>query len=71
MMDDTEPVFSFTPVPIDQAVSGAPSVDPVCGRIVYPGTGADTLTHAGITNEFCSLECTRAFAANPNRYRAA
>ena len=69
--DGSEPVFIFVPVPEHEDVTAVPSVDPVCGRLVAPGTGAGTLKHGGVRTEFCSLECTRAFAEDPERYRAA
>ena len=43
-------------------------VDPVCRMTVAPEHCAGHLVHAGKGYCFCSLECVRAFAADPERY---
>jgi adenylate cyclase len=43
-------------------------VDPVCRMIVGANHAAGRLRHADRDYYFCSLECVRAFAADPTRY---
>lgn len=43
-------------------------VDPVCRMTVADGEWVGTLTHRGRTLHFCSMECVRRFAADPDRY---
>jgi adenylate cyclase len=43
-------------------------IDPVCRMAVEPESGAGILVHEGLEFHFCSLECVRAFAADPARY---
>jgi adenylate cyclase len=43
-------------------------VDPVCRMIVGAEHAAGRLRHADRDYYFCSLECVRAFAADPTRY---
>jgi adenylate cyclase len=43
-------------------------IDPVCRMAVEPESSAGVLQHGGIEFHFCSLECVRAFAADPERY---
>lgn len=47
---------------------GARVIDPVCRMSVEPEEAAGTLTYEGRTYYFCSLECARAFAAEPERF---
>lgn len=41
--------------------------DPVCRMAVDPEHEAGRLTHEGVEYHFCSLECARAFAENPDQ----
>jgi adenylate cyclase len=43
-------------------------IDPVCRMAVDPDRSAGNLRHEGIEYCFCSLECARAFAAEPERF---
>jgi len=43
-------------------------IDPVCRMAVEPESSAGVLQHDGVEFHFCSLECVRAFAADPVRY---
>jgi adenylate cyclase len=47
---------------------GARVIDPVCHMSVEPREAAGTLTYEGRTYYFCSLECARAFTAEPERF---
>jgi adenylate cyclase len=49
--------------------SGLP-VDPVCRMAVDPDHAAGRLRHEGKLFSFCSLDCARRFAADPDRYTA-
>ena len=44
------------------------AVDPVCRMVVDPDRGAGSLTHEGVSYQFCSLRCAGAFASDPGRY---
>jgi adenylate cyclase len=46
----------------------ARAIDPVCRMAVEPGEAAGTLSYEGRRYYFCSLECARAFAAEPERF---
>ena len=43
-------------------------IDPVCRMAVEPASIAGTLEFGGQRYHFCSLECVRDFAADPERY---
>ena len=62
-----EPVALFSAVRTGDRSEGRP-IDPVCRMAVEPGDEAGTLTHGGTEYHFCSLDCVRAFAAEPDRY---
>jgi adenylate cyclase len=47
---------------------GTRAIDPVCRMAVEPAEAAGTLTYESRTYHFCSLECARAFAAEPERF---
>jgi adenylate cyclase len=47
---------------------GEQVIDPVCRMSVEPGQAAGSLTHAGREYHFCSIECIRAFANDPEQY---
>jgi adenylate cyclase len=47
---------------------GEQPIDPVCRMSVELGQAAGSLTHAGRDYHFCSLECVRAFANDPEQY---
>jgi adenylate cyclase len=51
----------------EHASDGLP-IDPVCRMAVDPDRAAGTLRHAGTEFHFCSLECARAFTADPDSY---
>ena len=48
----------------------AAAIDPVCRMQVAPERAVATMAHRGVTYSFCSPECGRAFAANPEAYVA-
>jgi len=43
-------------------------IDPVCRMAVEPVSSAGVLHNGGADYHFCSIECVRAFAADPDRY---
>jgi adenylate cyclase len=43
-------------------------IDPVCRMAVDPASSAGVLRHRGTDFHFCSLDCARTFAADPDRY---
>jgi len=43
-------------------------IDPVCRMAVDPDESIGSLRHQGAEYHFCSLECARAFTAEPERY---
>jgi adenylate cyclase len=43
-------------------------IDPVCRMAIEPAEAAGRLTYGGREYHFCSLECVRAFAAEPERF---
>jgi adenylate cyclase len=43
-------------------------IDPVCRMAVDPARNAGTLTYEGTEYHFCSLDCARAFAEDPEAY---
>jgi Adenylate cyclase, family 3 (some proteins contain HAMP domain) len=45
-------------------------IDPVCRMAVDVGTGAGRLSHGGREFYFCSLDCARQFAADPDSFAA-
>jgi adenylate cyclase len=47
---------------------GVRAIDPVCRMAVAPAEAAGTLTYQGHQYYFCSLECARKFAAEPERF---
>lgn len=49
------------------SASGLP-IDPVCRMAVDPSHSAGQLRHAGVDYFFCSLDCAKAFASDPERY---
>jgi adenylate cyclase len=62
------------PVAVYQALAIGPGevasgpIDPVCRMAVDPGRSAGRLRYDGVEYCFCSLECARAFAAEPQRF---
>lgn len=60
------PIQLFT---LDQRTSRL-ETDPVCRMRLAPDEAAGTLTFGGRTYVFCSLECIRLFAENPETYAA-
>ena len=47
------------------------SVDPVCRMRLGCQSAVGRIRHAGVEHWLCSLDCIRAFAADPDRYLAA
>lgn len=47
------------------------SVDPVCRMRLSCQAAVARIRHAGVEHWLCSLDCVRAFAADPDRYLAA
>ena len=62
-----EPVLVYRAIHEGARVRSLP-VDPVCRMAVDPSDAAGALTHDGTEHHFCSYECVRAFAADPDRY---
>lgn len=62
-----DPVALFRAVP---AAGGAEAgmIDPVCRMAVDPARSAGSLRHRGTEYCFCSLDCAKAFAAEPERF---
>jgi YHS domain-containing protein len=63
-----EPVELVAAVRVGAASDRSLAIDPVCRMAVSPGQEAGTLIHDGVEYRFCSLECVRAFAEEPERY---
>lgn len=63
-----EPVFLFGALRRGVVSTGGLPLDPVCRMAVDPETAAGSLQHNGTVYVFCSLECARSFAAEPERY---
>jgi class 3 adenylate cyclase len=62
-----EPVALFRAVRKGRQERGLP-IDPVCRMAVDPDHAAGQLRHEGKLFFFCSLDCARQFAADPDRY---
>jgi adenylate cyclase len=63
-----DPVVLFRARGIDPTADAELPVDPVCKMAVEPSRSAGTIWHDGVEYRFCSLECLRDFAADPERY---
>jgi adenylate cyclase len=57
------PVFIFADLAGFTALT-----DPVCRMRLRPGEAAGTLRHTGKAYSFCSLDCARRFAEQPEAY---
>ena len=55
-------------LPMVNAESRDPAIDPVCGMTVETTTAKHTLDHAGTRYYFCSRSCLGKFSANPSNY---
>jgi YHS domain-containing protein len=44
--------------------------DVVCGAKLRPGEEAASITYAGQTYHFCSVECRKIFESSPKKYAA-
>jgi adenylate cyclase len=64
-----EPVALYRAVVKGRDSEGLP-IDPVCRMAVDPGKAAGQLTHEGRQFFFCSLDCARQFAAEPDPFAA-
>lgn len=62
------PIEVFEVVTEEERIEGT-FIDPVCRMQVRKRTAPAKLPFEGITYYFCSFECTKAFAENPERYR--
>ncbi len=64
-----DPVLLFRAVSLSgkEESTGLP-IDPVCRMAVDPTRQAGLLIHDGLEYRFCSLECVRRFAAEPDRF---
>lgn len=64
----SEPVLVHRAVLKDaDELAGLP-VDPVCRMAIDPEHGAGMLRHEDRVHHFCSLECARRFAADPDAF---
>jgi adenylate cyclase len=63
----SEPVRLLRAVAAGSANAGLP-IDPVCRMAIDPLRRAGVLTHEGVEYSFCSLDCVRRFAAEPERF---
>ncbi len=63
-----DPVLVFRARRSAVGEDGGLPVDPVCRMAVEPVSSAGVLRHRGTDYHFCSIECVRAFAADPDRY---
>jgi adenylate cyclase len=63
-----EPLLLFAAVREGERAGGGLPIDPVCRMAVDPDHGAGRLIYEGIEYHFCSLDCVRRFAAQPERY---
>jgi adenylate cyclase len=63
-----DPVLLFRARRSSEAAEREFPVDPVCRMGVDPVSCAGVLRYQGAEFHFCSLECVRAFAADPDRY---
>jgi class 3 adenylate cyclase len=57
-------------IAVDPELAGA-TIDPVCRMQVLRATAVGRLRHDDHEYWFCSLECSAAFASDPDRYREA
>src|SRR2546422_2240767 len=63
-----EPVLIFAAVREGARDPAGLPIDPVCRMAVNPEHSAGRLSYEGVEFYFCSLECARAFAADPARH---
>jgi len=64
-----EPVLLFRALPVGGVDERAElPIDPVCRMAVDPAQQAGMVIHDGTEYRFCSLECVRRFAAEPERF---
>jgi class 3 adenylate cyclase/YHS domain-containing protein len=63
-----EPLLLYTALREGAETEGGLPIDPVCRMAVDPGHGAGMLVHDGTEYHFCSLDCARRFAAEPERF---
>jgi len=63
-----EPLLLYTALREGAETDSGLPIDPVCRMAIDPGRGAGMLVHDGTEYHFCSLECARAFAAEPERF---
>jgi adenylate cyclase len=63
-----DPVLLFRARGAASAAEPGLPIDPVCRMAVEPSRSAGTLHYEGTDYEFCSIECVRAFSADPARY---
>jgi len=64
-----EPVLLFRALPVGAGAGGSElPIDPVCRMAVDPARQAGMLVHEGRGYRFCSLECARRFATDPERF---
>lgn len=63
-----EPVMIYRALLATSLSSEGLPIDPVCRMAVDPESSAGVLRHRGTDFHFCSLECVRIFAADPDRH---
>ncbi len=59
-----------TSVTVEEALTAATAIDPVCGMSVQPGTSTPSVERDGVTQWFCAEGCRDRFTADPDRYAA-
>ncbi len=67
----SESLMLYSALPAGERSGTELLVDPVCGMTIQPGHEAGRLVHADVEYRFCSLECARSFAADPQRFHTA
>jgi adenylate cyclase len=62
-----EPIEVYRAARTHEGAEGLP-IDPVCRMAIDPGQAVGSFKFSGREYYFCSLQCTRAFVASPERY---
>lgn len=65
-----QPVLLYAAAPVGEISAERLPIDPVCRMAVDPDRAAGMLIHDGVNYYFCSLDCVREFAAEPERHIA-
>jgi len=62
------PVLIYLASPGAQQSSEGLPIDPVCHMAVDPERSAGMIVHEGVRYDFCSLQCVRRFASEPEQF---